>query len=261
MKIRHSLWLFLLVSSSCAKQITIYTIGDSTMANKPKAEINPERGWGQMLPQYFNNQVTIKNKAVNGRSTRSFLKENRWDSIYKELKRGDFVFIQFGHNDGKITDSTRYTNPQASYRHNLIRFVEDTRLKGANPVLFTSISRRNFNENGSLIDTHGNYTLVTRMVADEYKVQLIDLQYFTEVMEETYGREKSKKLHLSFAAGEHEYYSNGISDNTHLSVIGANYVAQLAVRDLYLNNKKLKKYILNNDFLHKKNFVELFTDF
>jgi len=170
-----SVFLLFVLLSSCAKQITIYTIGDSTMANKPNPDKNPERGWAQMLTPYFDESVTIENKAVNGKSTRSFLNENRWDSIYKKLEKGNYVFIQFGHNDGKVTDSTRYTNPHVSYRHNLIRYVEETRAKGANPILFTSIARRNFNEQGALIDTHGDYTLVTRLVAQEYKLPLIDL--------------------------------------------------------------------------------------
>jgi len=236
--------LFAFLLASCAKQLTIYTIGDSTMANKPQPEKNPERGWAQMLPPYFDESVTIVNKAVNGRSTRSFLKENRWDSIYQKLQKGDYVFIQFGHNDGKTTDSTRYTNPHVSYRQNLIRFVEETRQKGARPILFTSIARRNFNEQGALIDTHGDYTLVTRLVAQEYKVPLIDLQYFTEIMEETYGRENSKKLHLHFAAGEHEFYPEGKADNTHLSVLGATKIAQRAALELYAKDKRLRKRIL-----------------
>ena len=141
--------LILLISTTCfAQKTTLYTIGDSTMANKKDPDRNPEHGWAQMLQPFFNNDVIVVNKAVNGRSTKSFINEKRWDSIYKVLKPGDYVFIQFGHNDAKVADSTRYTNPHTTYRHNLIRFVTETRAKGAFPILFSSIARRNFNEQG-----------------------------------------------------------------------------------------------------------------
>jgi len=116
------------------QKVTIFMIGDSTMADKPLAD-NPERGWGQLFPQFFTNEVVIKNLAVNGRSTKSFIKEGRWDSVMKYLKKDDWVFIQFGHNDSKKEDTNRYAAPQALYRENLVRFIKDTRSKGGNPIL------------------------------------------------------------------------------------------------------------------------------
>lgn len=226
-----------------AQQITLYTIGDSTMANKPNPEVNPERGWGQMLPQFFTNALKIDNRAVNGRSTRSFRERNHWQPIYENLKKGDYLFIQFGHNDGKTTDPTRYTNPHSSYRHNLIRYILETREKGATPILLTSIARRKFNEEGVLLDSHGAYTLETRLVAQEYKVHLIDLQYYTELLEEKYGKEQSKLLHLHFPKGTHDNYPEGIDDNTHLSVLGATEIAQLVVNDLIRTKHPLAKYL------------------
>ncbi|MDG3581583.1 rhamnogalacturonan acetylesterase [Galbibacter pacificus] len=235
--------MFLFAVQVNAQQISLYTIGDSTMANKPNPEENPERGWAQMLQQFFNNDVLVKNKAVNGRSTRSFINENRWDSIYNELKPGDYVFIQFGHNDQKIKDATRYTNPHTAYRHNLIKFVRETREKGASPILLSSIVRRNFNEHGVLVDTHGEYPLETRLVAGEMNVPFIDLQYMTEILEESYGPEKSKELHLHYKPGEIAYYPNGKEDNTHLSVKGATLIAKLAVDKLKKSNSPLAKYL------------------
>lgn len=223
---------------------TIHTIGDSTMANKPNPEKNPERGWGQMLSQFFDKRVTIENHAVNGRSTRSFRNLGHWKPVYDKLKKGDFVFIQFGHNDGKLTDSTRYTNPQTAYRHNLIRYVLETREKGATPILFTSIARRKFNEQGVLLDSHGNYTLVTRLVAQEYSVPIVDLQYYTELLEEKYGPEKSKLLHLHFPCGD-PFFPDGKVDDTHLSVLGASEIAKIAVREV----KKLKIEGISNTII------------
>lgn len=237
-------FFLLLLSLNClAQKPTIYGIGDSTMANKVKPEENPERGWGQMLPLFFNDNITIDNRAVNGRSTRSFIAEKRWDDILKTLKKGDYVFIQFGHNDQKEKDSTRYTNPHTAYRHNLIRFVKETRAKGATPIIFSSIVRRNFNENGVLISTHGEYTMEARLVAQEFNVTFIDMEYYTELLEQSYGPEKSKQLHLHFKAGEIPYYKDDKADDTHLGVKGATEVAKIAVEELKKTKLDIVKYI------------------
>lgn len=236
--------LLLFITTSCiAQQTTIYTIGDSTMADKKNPEENPEHGWVQVLPQFFNADVKIDNRAVNGRSTRSFINEKRWDSIYKYLEKGDYVFIQFGHNDQKINDPKRYTNPHTAYRYNLIRFVTETKEKGAIPVLFSSIVRRKFNEEGTLVDTHGEYPLAVRLVAQEYQVTFIDLQFLSEQLEESYGGEDSKKLHLHFEPGENLYYPDGKHDDTHLSKLGAIEIAKLAVTELMKKAPSLLPYI------------------
>ncbi|WP_445458115.1 rhamnogalacturonan acetylesterase [Flavobacterium sp. HNIBRBA15423] len=231
------------LSDSENQNITIYTIGDSTMANKKNPETNPEFGWGQVLPDFFTENVIIKNHAVNGRSTKSFRELKHWQPVLDSLKPGNYVFIQFGHNDSKDTDPKRYTNPQTSYRYNLMRYVEETRSKGAIPILFSSIARRKFNPEGVLLDSHGNYTLVARMVAQEMNVPFIDMQYLTEKLEESYGLEDSKKLHLHFAKGENSYFPDGKEDNTHLSKLGANEVANLAVKELAIKVEALRKFI------------------
>lgn len=229
---KYIILTFLITTICFAQKITIYTIGDSTMANKKDPERNPEHGWAQVLQPFFKDSFVIENKAVNGRSTKSFINEKRWDSIYKKLKKGDYVFIEFGHNDEKIEDSTRYTNPHTSYRYNLIRFVKESREKGAIPILLTSIARRNFNEKGVLVPTHGDYALTTRLVAQEYKVPFIDLEYYTELLEQSYGPEKSKQLHLHFKAGENAYYDKDKADDTHLSLKGATAIAQIVVNQI-----------------------------
>jgi lysophospholipase L1-like esterase len=245
---KYKLIIICLVSSICfAQKTTVYTIGDSTMANKKDSDRNPEHGWAQVLQPFFKDNIVIENKAVNGRSTKSFINEKRWDSIYKKLKKGDYVFIEFGHNDEKIEDSTRYTNPHTSYRYNLIKFVKESREKGAIPILLTSIARRNFNEKGVLVPTHGEYPLETRLTAQEYKVPFIDLEYYTELLEQSYGPEKSKQLHLHFKAGENAYYDKDKADDTHLSLLGATKIAQIVVDQIKLLDdsslEKLKKNI------------------
>ncbi len=244
---KYILLTLLITTVSFAQKTSVYCIGDSTMANKKDPDRNPEHGWAQVLQPFFNDNIVVINKAVNGRSTKSFINEKRWDSIYKKLKKGDYVFIEFGHNDEKIEDSARYTNPHTSYRYNLIRFVKESREKGAIPVLFTSIARRNFNEKGVLVPTHGDYPLETRLVAQEYKVPFVDLEYYTELLEQSYGPEKSKQLHLHFKAGENPYYDKDKNDDTHLSLKGATEIAQIAVNQIKLSEdpslEKLKKAI------------------
>lgn len=222
---------------------TLFLIGDSTMATKENPDKNPEHGWGQVLPQFLTNGIEIQNHAVNGRSSKSFRTEGRWDQVEKQLKKGDFVIIQFGHNDQKIKDSTKFTNPYTQYRANLERYVNEARAKGATPVLMTSIVRRNFNENGVLIDTHKEYPLVVRMVANDLKVPFVDMQLLTEQMEIAYGPENSKKLHLYYKEGEDPYYPKGKEDDTHLSKLGAETVAKLATKSLKALKIGLEKYI------------------
>lgn len=233
-----------IANNTANRKITIYMIGDSTMANKKNPQENPEYGWGQVLPNFTMNNINISNHAVNGRSSKSFRELGHWQPVLDSLTKGDYAFIQFGHNDGKDTDSLRYTNPQTSFRYNLIRYVEETRSKGAIPVLFSSIARRKFNKEGVLLDSHGNYTLITRLVAQEMNVLFIDLQYLTEQMEVSYGVEGSKKLHLHFDKGENAFFPDGKTDDTHLSKLGANEVAKLAINEICIKVPELKKYFI-----------------
>src|SRR5688572_25070066 len=155
-----------LLASTNAAPITVFMIGDSTMADKPDPDRNPERGWGQLLPSFLDGEVTVVNRAVNGRSSRSFIDEGRWDAVLTALRPGDHVFIQFGHNDEKREDPARFADATTTYRRNLERFVSETRAKGAEPILLTPIVRRKFNASGALEDTHSAYPTVVREVAN-----------------------------------------------------------------------------------------------
>jgi lysophospholipase L1-like esterase len=222
--------LALAILSACQSKtpITIFTIGDSTMANK-KQEVNPETGWCQVLNQYFDETITIKNHAVNGRSSKSFIDEGRWQVVIDSLKPGDYVFIQFGHNDQKDYDSTRYTTPFGTFTVNLEKFVNETREKGATPILFTSIMRRKFDENGKLTDTHGDYPEATRQIAEKLNVTLIDLQKITEIWVNELGDEPSKSMYLW--TEPNEQFPEGRKDDTHLNEKGAMEIARLAMEE------------------------------
>lgn len=223
------------------KTITAFMIGDSTMATKKDPGKNPEVGWGQVFHEFFNDEVAVQNHAVNGRSSKSFINEGRWQVVLDALQPGDYVFIQFGHNDQKIKDSTRYTNPCTGYRKNLEKFVNETRYKGANPVLLSSIVRRKFNEYGTLEDTHGVYPFIVRDVARDMDIPFIDLQLKTEDLVISLGPEKSKELYLWIKPGENDYVPDGKEDNTHLNYKGAKKVAGLAVEGI----KELKLPLAN----------------
>src|SRR5207237_3006653 len=159
MKIFAVLFLTLLFASAAIAQklpITIFLAGDSTMAQK-LPEKRPETGWGEILGQYFDEKkVVVDNRAQNGRSTKTFISEGRWQAIIDALKKGDYVFIQFGHNDESKEKGERYTPPE-DYRKNLIKFIEEVRAKKANPVLLTPVMRRRFDKDGKFYDTHGEY--------------------------------------------------------------------------------------------------------
>ena len=238
MQLFITFFIFLFFTLSCTpkKSITLYMIGDSTMSDKPDPAINPERGWGQMLPVFFTEDVTVKNFAVNGRSTKSFIHEGRWQSVVDALNPGDYVLIQFGHNDQKFKDPMRYTNPYTGYRRNLEKFVNDTRNKGGTPVLFTPIVRRKFNTYGVLEDTHGAYPYILREVANDLNVPFVDLQLKSEDLVCSLGQEKSKELYLWIGQGQYEMYPEGKQDNTHFSEKGATEMARLAVEGLIEND-------------------------
>ncbi|MEP6621768.1 MAG: rhamnogalacturonan acetylesterase [bacterium] len=206
----------------------IYMIGDSTMADRPTPERNPYRGWGQLLSTFMDDSVMVRNFAVNGRSTKSFIDEGKWAAVVARIRAGDFVLIQFGHNDEKKEDSTRYTDPNGTFKVNLARFVRESRARGATPILFTSIERRSFDSNGKLKDTHGAYPQATRDVARELGVPMVDLQKSTGAMIVAAGLEGSKTLFGYVLPKTNEMYPDGLTDDTHLSLKGATEVARLA---------------------------------
>ena len=244
-------------------------IGDSTMANKPIKNGNLERGWGMALQCYFDEGIIVDNHAVNGRSSKSFIDEGRWKVVVDKIKPGDYVFIQFGHNDEK-PKADRHTDPGSTFDDNLRKFIRETREKGGIPVLFNSVVRRNFlksapdndddealrnttgptkiqsNEEGDiLVDTHGDYVVAPRNVAKEMNVPFVDANKITHDLEQGLGKEKSKKLHMWFLPGEEPSVPKGRQDNTHYSVYGAHVVARLLTDAIAKEVPALRKHTLN----------------
>lgn len=203
--------------------VTIHLAGDSTMAEK-LPEKRPETGWGEFLAVQFQpGTVVIDNRAKNGRSTRTFIEEGRWQALLDATQPGDVVLIQFGHNDQSVEKPDRYT-PPADYVRNLERFVSDVRGKQATPVLLTPVVRRRFDDAQRLLDSHGEYPGLVRALAAREQVALIDMQKRSEAVVQEAGVEASKSLFLWVAPGNANY-PNGVEDNTHFSPMGAACIA------------------------------------
>ena len=232
MTMRRLATTFLLLSTAAFARIpapiTIWIAGDSTAAIK-LATKRPETGWGEMLGQYFRpSEVQIADRALNGRSTKSFIAEGHWQALVDSVHAGDYVFIQFGHNDESKDKGDRYTPPD-DFRKNLARMVADVRAKGGKPVLFTPVRRRKFDAQGNLEDTHGDYPGYTRTVARELSVPLIDMHESSAEVLRSYGPDSSAKLFLQLEKGENANYPDGVHDNTHFRPLGAELMARCAV--------------------------------
>lgn len=217
-------------------KIKVYLVGDSTISIK-ETKAYPETGWGMPFAYFFDSTVEVDNRAKNGRSTRTFLSENRWQPILDNLQQDDYVFIQFGHNDESKEKTDRYTTPE-QFKINLTRFVNESKSKNAKPVLITAVARRKFDSTHKVVDGHGVYTQIVRDLANELQVPLIDLQKSSTKLLEDFGEENSKLLFLHLNKGEHPNYPDGKVDNTHFSELGARKIAQLVLQDI--KNLKLE---------------------
>lgn len=215
---------------SVAPQTTVFVIGDSTAATKELSKQNPERGWGQMLQPFFDSAVKVENHARNGRSTKSFVTLGHWAEVESRMKAGDFLLIQFGHNDSKASDTVRFSTPE-QYGRNLRGFIDAARRKGAVPVLLSPVVRRWWKE-GVLADSHGEYLRECQRVAEEENVIFIDAERLTRQMVEEAGEEGSARYFMNIPEGISPLYPDGRTDNTHFTVCGARKTAELICRQL-----------------------------
>ena len=198
---------------------TVHLMGDSTMAEKDLPKAGEERGWGMMLQNFLNpEEVKVINYAQNGRSTKSFIDLGLWDKVYAAIQPGDYVFIQFGHNDAKADDPARYAAAFGAYQDNLRLFVDGVREKGGTPVLLTPVARRWFKEGGMDRNCHTDYPAAMKAVASEKNVTLLDVTTPTLDWIEGLGDEASKAYFM---------ISTGKNDNTHLVPAGARKVTEI----------------------------------
>lgn len=234
-----AIYLFLLIPVMAFKmeeKVNVWLVGDSTMAAKKTGQ-QPESGWGVELSHCFNkDRVLVHNHAASGRSSKSFLKEKRWQVVLDSIRPGDYVVIQFGHNDEK-PDSALHTDASTTFKQLLKRYIAETRSKGATPIVCSSIVRRHFNAQNQLKDTHGEYIPATREVAEETSTAFVDMEFKTRKLVSELGPEKSKSLFVFCKPGECPARPRGVEDSTHLNSYGARQVAMLfleGIKELHL---------------------------
>lgn len=215
---------------------TIYLCGNSTVVDQ---NYEPWASWGQMITRWFGPEVAISNHAESGLTARTFIASNRLDKILTTLKKGDYVFVEFGHNDEKEKkpgDGAWY-----HYQYQLKIFVDQVRKKGADIVFCTPTQRRAFNDDKkTLMNTHGDFPAAMKMVAGKENVPLIDLNSLTKTFFETLGYEDSKRALVHYPK---EMYGRELADNTHFNPYGAYEVAKCVVMGMKQLNLPVVQYL------------------
>lgn len=241
-----------LMSFSLRENVTkIYLIGDSTMMDYDEyredylTSMYPLSGWGQFFQELFDaetiaslgrlihtDSVLVDNRAIGGRSTRSFFEEGRWVKVYQDLQPGDLVMIQFGHNDATLERPLRYVTP-AAYKEFIRLYVSQSREKGAIPIVVTPVSRNFPWKDGKLENAHGDYYTAAVEVSEELEVRMIDLTMSSMALFQEKGEEFSAKNYfMNLEPGQYPNYPEGKEDNTHFVTEGAKEVAKLVLEGM-----------------------------
>ena len=208
---------------------TVYLAGDSTVTDQ---RFEPAAGWGQMLPRFFKPDLSVSNQAESGETLKAFLVERRFDKILSKIKRGDWLLIQFGHNDQKPNWPQTYVEAATTYRDYLRAYVGEARLRGATPVLVTSMHRRKFDEAGKIVNTHGDYPLAMRETSQALNVPLIDLHTMSASFYEALGPDNAWKA-----------FNDGGKDATHHNNYGAYQLARCVVEGIRANVPDLAAHL------------------
>ncbi len=223
---------------SADSPVTLFLAGNSTVVDEAN---EPWCGWGQVFPLFFTPKVAIANYAESGEAANTFVSSKRFAKLLTKIKKGDYLFIEFGHNDQKQKGEGK--GPYTSYKSDLKYLVDEARKKGANPVLVTSMHRRSFNENGKVINTHGEYPNAVRLLAKEENVPLIDLNNMSKTLYEAWGVEGSKKAFVHYAAGTFPDQDKALEDNTHFNPYGGYQIARCIIKGIIETNLPIGKYI------------------
>lgn len=207
---------------------TVYLAGNSTITNQQN---EPWASWGQMLPAFFDSDnVAISNQGSSGLTLKEFQSSNRLKNVLSNMKEGDYLFIQFAHNDQKR--GWTFVEPFEGYQDELTTFINEARQRGATPVLVTSMHRRRFDEQGQIVNTLGDYPEAMRQLAEKENVALIDLNAMSKVLYEALGVEGSRDLFVHYPAGTFPGQINPLNDNTHFSTYGAYELAKCVVEGI-----------------------------
>jgi lysophospholipase L1-like esterase len=235
----------------------VYLAGDSTVTDQ---DVEPWASWGQFITNYFDSNIVVANYAYSGSSLSSFKASNRLKKILLEIRNGDYLFVEFGHNDEKIKGAGN--GAWESYSDLLIEFVQAAKEKGAIPVLVTPTQRRFFNKNGTLKETHGDFPAAMRAVAQKNNVALIDITKITTQLYETWGDDASRKSFVQYPANTCPGQEKALDDNTHFNSFGANEIALCIIKGIRELEIPLKKYIkkeIPNYNPKKPNYISSWT--
>jgi lysophospholipase L1-like esterase len=218
--------------------ITVFLCGNSTVVDQ---DDEPWAAWGQMIPAFFNDKVCFANYAESGESSNTFIAAKRWEKALTFMKPGDYVLIEFGHNDEKQKGEDK-----GAYKHftkSLQVYIDETRKRGAYPILLTPTQRRNFDQTGQLVETHGDFPQATRDLARKENIPLIDLTLMTSQLYNALGVEGSKKALVHYPAGSFPGQADDLADDTHFNAYGAYQVAQCVIEGLKANQIPLIQYL------------------
>ncbi|MDH6311950.1 lysophospholipase L1-like esterase [Parabacteroides sp. PFB2-10] len=218
--------------------ITVFLCGNSTVVDQDE---EPWASWGQMIPAFFNDRVAFANYAESGESANTFIGAGRLKKALTQMKAGDYIFIEFGHNDQKQKGPGK--GAYYSYMTSLKTFIDEAKLKGAHPVLVTPTQRRNFNEEGKIVDTHENYPEAMKWLAIKENIPLVDLHAMTRTLYEALGVEESKKALVHYPANTYPGQTKALADNTHFNPYGAYQVAKCVVEGIKALRLPLVEYI------------------
>lgn len=218
---------------------TVYLAGDSTVTDQ---DLEPWASWGQYITNYFDENLVVANYAASGLTLRSFKGSLRLKKILSVIKPGDYLIVEFAHNDEK--EKGEGIGPWDSYSASLREYVQAARDKGAIPILITPVQRRAFNADGTLKPTHGDYPDAMRKVAQEMNVPLVDITKLTTTLYESWGDEPSRKAFVQYPANTFPGQKEKLEDNTHFNSFGANEIALCVIKGLRDLNSPLAKYFL-----------------
>lgn len=222
---------------------TLWLCGNSTVVDQ---DFEPWASWGQMLPRWFTDQVAVANYAESGETATSFIGAGRLKKIVSLMKEGDYIFVEFGHNDQK--EKRPGSGAFYNYAYALKQFVDEARAKGVTPIFVTPTQRRFFNKGGNIQETHANYPDAMRWVAKDLGVQIIELHDMTRTFYEALGVENSKRAFVHYPAGTYPGQGKAFEDNTHFNPYGAYEIAKMVVEGMKQLNLPVLQY-LHDDYV------------
>ncbi len=223
---------------------TIFLAGNSTVVDEAS---EPWSGWGQLFTRFLTPDVVVANYAESGQAANTFVSSKRLEKLLTKIKKGDFLFIEFGHNDMKQTGPGK--GPYLSYKSDLKLLVDKAKERGATPVLVTPMHRRSFDSTGKVINTHGEHPNAMRQLAQEENVYLIDLNTMSQTLYEAWGVEGSKNAFVHFPAGTFPGQDKPLADNTHFNLYGGYHIARCILQGITEVDIPVKKYVLK-EFRH-----------